>query len=242
MLELDKNALEPEPQAIVQPEAQQEEQQPTQEEQQEKAPVENHWEQARNVMKAQKAELDALKAHIQEMQQKLTAPPKQEEPDEFAGIAPDDVLTFEQAKKLAEKLATKRAEETAKKIVQEYQQQASHSSQEQKMREVYEDYDYVVEKYAIPMIQNNPALAQALKASPNPFKLAYQMAKSSDDYEASMTKQQTSPKAEKILKNSNRPTSVQSVSPSLKQQAQDFSKMSQQDIWQQAQKYARQAP
>jgi hypothetical protein len=235
MQELKPEEMELEP--IV--EAQQTEEQPVEvNEEVKEAPREQpktnsdrNWEETTKVLKTQRQEIEQLRAHLEEVK-RATAKP---EVDEFADLAPDDVITFEQAKRLAER----QAEAAAKKIVEEYGRNLSYGSQEQQARTKFEDYDYVVENFAVPMIQQNPALAAAIKASPDPFTTAYKLAKTSDQYEAQVTKQQISPKAEKVLKNASRPIPANTVSPSLKGQADQFAKMSKQDIWKQAQEYAR---
>jgi hypothetical protein len=52
-------------------------------------------------------------------------------------------------------------------------------------------------------------------------------------------KQPMSSKAEKILKNSSRPVSSSAASTPLKNQAEDFSKLNPQQVWEMSQKYAR---
>lgn len=75
--------------------------------------------------------------------------------------------------------------------------------------------------------------------SKNPAETAYKLAKLSDTYEETVSKKETSPKAEKVLKNASRPTSSQAVSSSLQSQANDFTKMSPSQVWEISQKYAR---
>lgn len=90
------------------------------------------------------------------------------------------------------------------------------------------------------MIKNDPALAYKIQNSKNPAETAYKLAKISDEYEqANQEVAKTSPKAEKILKNSSRPSSGPAAGTSLKSQADDFSKMSKQEIWAMSEKYAR---
>ena len=97
-----------------------------------------------------------------------------------------------------------------------------------------------MEHFALPMIKNDPALAYKIQQSKNPAETAYKLGKLSDGYEETMTKAATSPKAEKILKNSQRPTSSNAAG-SLKTQADKYSNMSPADIWAESQKYARRA-
>jgi hypothetical protein len=97
-----------------------------------------------------------------------------------------------------------------------------------------------METFALPMIKNDPALAYKIQNSKNPAETAYKLGKISDDYEGTMNKAAVSPKAEKILKNSQRPTSSNAAG-TLKTQADKYSNMSQADIWTESQKYAKRA-
>jgi hypothetical protein len=200
-----------------------------------KKDVDHNWQEANRVMKLQQQEI----AELRNMMQRI--PPPKEEPDEFAKLDPEGYLTVADARKMAEKTAAKQAEVMAKKYVQEYAQQQTLANDEQRARDKYDDYDYVLETYAIPLIKNDPALAYKIQSSKNPAMTAYKLGKLSDDYEESMTKQATSPKAEKILKNSQRPVSGNAIGSPLKTQADSFSKMSKDEVWAQSQKFARQA-
>jgi hypothetical protein len=196
--------------------------------------LERNWDEAREVMRLQKQRIEELesKAALQ-MQQ------KKEEPDEFDKLDSEDYVTVGKAKELAKKTASKEAAQIAKQIVQEYLQQNQIIQDEQRMRNKYEDFDFVIENFAIPMIKNDPALAYKVQNSKNPAEVAYKLAKISDEYEASKMKQQTNEKAEKVLKNASRPVSANAVGHSLKSASEDFSKMSSQQIWEMSQKYAR---
>lgn len=208
-----------------------------QEEKQEtsKRDVDKNWDQVHQLLKLQKQE-------IEELRSRLAQPPaKHEEPekDEFDGLDPEDYITVAKAKNLLEKSAEKKAMAAARQIVQEYSQQQTIVQDEQRARNKYEDYDYVIENFALPMIKNDPALAYKIQNSKNPAETAYKLGKLSDSYEESMTKQQTNPKAEKILKNTQRPVSSNAAGSPLKNQADQFSKMSPQQVWEMSQKYAR---
>lgn len=201
-----------------------------------KKDIDHNWQEANKIMKLQQQ-------RIQDLEARLTQPPpqveRQEEKDEFAEWDPADYLTVEKAEKLIEKRAEKKAEAMVKKHIQEYSQQQQVAISEQHTRSKYEDYDYVVENFAIPLIKSDPALAHKIQTSKNPAETAYKLGKLSDQYEESMTKQQTNPKAEKVIKNSQRPVSGNSVGNPLKTQADQFAKMSQSQIWEMSQKYAK---
>jgi hypothetical protein len=195
----------------------------------------DHWKQANEVLRLQKQRIEELELRLQQAPQGKTP----EEYDEFDKLDPDDMMTVGQAKKYAKSLASKEAATTAKQIVQEYIQQEKIVRDEERMRSKYDDYDYVMEHFALPMIKNDPALAYKVQNSKNPAEVAYKLAKISDEFEEANVKQKPSPKAEKILKNASKPGGSSSVSSSLKTQADDFSKMNPQQVWEMSQKYAR---
>jgi hypothetical protein len=194
-----------------------------------------NWDEAREVLRLQKQRIEDLESKLVEQR----VPAKQEELDEFEKLDQDDYMTVGKAREMAKKLASKEAAHTAKQVVQEYIQQQKIVQDEQRMRSKCEDFDYVIENYAVSMIKNDPALAYKIQNSKTPAETAYKLAKISDEYEGAQVKQQTSPKAEKILKNSARPTSSNAVGNTLRNQADDFSKMSQQDVWSMSQQYAK---
>lgn len=200
-----------------------------------KRDADHNWKQANEVLRLQKQRIEELEARMSQM-----AKPTEPEKDEFDSLDPEEYLTVNTARKMAEKLAEKKAEVTVKKYVQEYAQQQNIQNDESRMRSKYEDYDFVIENYALPLIKNDPALAYKVQTSKNPAEIAYKLGKLSDSYEESNMKQQTSPKAEKILKNSNRPLSGNAVGNPLKTQADTFSKMKPSEIWEMSQKYAKQ--
>lgn len=194
-----------------------------------------NWEKANQALRYQQqriAELEERLAQSEKVQVK-------EEPDEFAGLDPEDYLPVGKAKQMAANVAKKEAAEAAKQAVEEYSKQQNLVHDEQRMRSKYEDYDYMIENFAIPQIKNDPALAYKIQNSKNPAETAYKLAKLSEQYEDSKMKQQTSSKAEKIIKNSSRPLSGSAAPSPLKSQADQFSNMSQQQIWELSQKYAR---
>lgn len=194
-----------------------------------------NWKQANEVLRLQKQ-------RIQELESRLSQPaptPQIEEKDELDSMDPDDLITAGKARDMVRKMASKEAQEAAKKIVQEYAQNQTLTNDESRMRSKHDDYDYVVENFALPAIKNDPALAYKIQQSKNPAETAYKLGKLSDDYQEVAMKQETSPKAEKILKNSSRPISSSAATSALKSQADSFSKMSQSEIWAQSQKYAK---
>lgn len=202
---------------------------------------EHNWQRVHAVLEAQKAELDSLRT---ELQKKTVAPEPEEEPDELANLDPNEYFTVAQLREMRTKMeqrAERKAIAAAQAAASEVARQQSISIAEQQAKAVHEDYDYVVEHFAIPLIKNDPALAHKVMNSKNPAETAYKLGKLSDQYEEQMAKQTTSPKAEKILKNTQRPTSSNAVSSSLRTTADKYSNMSPREIWEQSQKWAKQA-
>lgn len=228
--------------------AQEEQKEIVQVESSKKDELDHNWKAANEVMRAQKQqlemtkmELEQLKMQMQQHQQKIQQQ-EQDEPDEFEKLDKRELITIEQAEKLAEKkakIATKKMLEEYSRTQEEQSRQSRIAQDEERVRSKFDDYDYVLENFALPMIKNDPALAHKIQNSKNPAETAYKLGKLSDEYEATMSKQQTSPKAEKIIKNSNRPTSSNAVTSGLKGQVEDFSKLSPSEIWSMSQKYAR---
>ncbi|MDP4164530.1 MAG: hypothetical protein Q8898_15650, partial [Bacillota bacterium] len=125
-----------------------------------KLQAEINWEQARQALQMQKAEIEELRQRLAQQAQ----PKVEEEPDEFADMDPSDYVTVEKAQKLAEK----KAKIAAKQIVGEYMQQQNLENDQARMRSKHDDYDYVIENYAIPLIKQDPALAHKIQTSRNP--------------------------------------------------------------------------
>ncbi len=194
-----------------------------------------NWRQANEVMRLQKQRIEEL-----EYERHSRQPAPQVEEDEFAGEDPDNYITVDKARRMAEKAAEKKAKAYAQQAVQEYAQSQALNLSEERARAKYDDYDYVMQNYVLPMIKNDPALAHQIQKSKDPAATAYKLGKISDDYEDNMTKAPVSPKAEKILKNSQRPTSSNAAG-NLKTQADKYANMTQAEIWAESQKYARRA-
>lgn len=197
----------------------------------------HNWREANKVLRMQQQK-------IQELENRLNSPapaPVIPEKDEFADMDPNDFLPVGKARQMAEKIAERKAEAAAERMVAKYAQQQRVDQDEARARSKYDDYDYVVNTYAIPLINNDPALAYRIQTSKNPAETAYKLGKLSDNFEEDTMKQPTSEKAEKILKNSQRPVSGNAVSKPLKTQAQDFSRMSKHEIWEMSQGYAKKA-
>lgn len=198
--------------------------------QQTQADQDHNWKQARQVMGAQAKEINELKEALAAMRERKAEVEEQYDPDDYATYTGVEKKVTKYTKDLQGKI-----EQLEKKLHQTEQEKL-----ESTMRTRYDDYDYVIEKFAIPMIEKDQSLAASLKASSNPYKLAYRLAKSSDEYEAAQSKK-SSKLAEKAEKNASRPLSANADGGSLKDKALQFTNMSAADIWKMSQSYARNA-
>lgn len=230
----DTNESAPEQESVVQ-EAQEHQSQPQATEPKAEKDVDRNWREANRVLGEQKQKIAELEARMTQQQAK----PAEEEKDEFADMDPDDYLKVGTAIKMAEKLSEKKATAAAKKLVGEYAYSQKVASDEANMRSTHDDYDYVIDNFAMPLIKNDPVLAHKLMTSKNPALTAYKLGKMSDAFEEQSVEQMVSPKAAKIMKNAARPTSGNALGQPLKSQADALSKMSPQQVWEQSQKYAR---
>lgn len=197
-----------------------------------------NWNQARQVMEAQKNELEALRRQMSEFsahRQQNQAP----EQDEFADLDPNDYVTVEKAKALATKQAKQAAQEIIKDYLAKDSAQRKFAETEREARSKFDDYDYVINTYVLPELNNDPALAHKIQQSKNPALTAYKIGML--EMEERGQAAPINPKAERILKNSQRPVSGSAVSAPLKAQAEQFSKMSQSDVWKLSESYAKKA-
>jgi hypothetical protein len=201
--------------------------------QKQQSQAEINWEHARMALQMQKQEIEDLKQKLASQ----AAPKVEEELDEFAGLDPTDAITVEQAHRLAEK----KAKVAAKQIVSEYMREQNLVNDQTRMRAKFDDYDHVIDTYAIPLIKQDPALAHKIQMSRNPAETAYRLGKLADNYQEPIVSKENKQKADKILKNSGRPTSGNAIGSPLKGQVEEVTKMSPQQVWQLSQDYARKA-
>jgi DNA repair exonuclease SbcCD ATPase subunit len=205
--------------------------------------VEHNWKQARTVIASQQQAVAERDQKINQLEQRLNELQLQREEIEDK-YDPEEYATNKHVDKVADKKVTKKTKVLEEKIhnLEKKLHDADQKRLESEVAAQYDDYEYVVENFALPMVQKDPALAAALRASPNPYAMAYRMAKASDEYESSQAKQdKPNPKAQKILKNSERPVAAQAAGGSLKSQTEYFSNLSPQQIWQKSQEYASRA-
>ena len=199
-----------------------------------KVSQEHNWNQARAVMGTQAQK-------IQELEEKLDDMQKQPEPEEK--YDPEDLATNKHVERVAERKISSKTKELQTQI-EKLQKQLHDKEQvtlESEARTKHQDYDYVIEQFAVPMIQKDPSLAMAIKSAANPYAMAYRLAKASEEYEGEMKQQKPSAKAEKIIKNSERPLSSNAVPASLKGQADYFTNLTPDQVWQKSQEFARRA-
>ena len=161
---------------------------------------EKNWKEVREIMQQQKREIAALKDELSKQHQS-----KASQEDELAQLLEDDVLTVRDAKKLASKIAR----QVANEALVDYKKKSA----VERVPSQYSDYAEVVQKYADRFEKENPAAAQAILSSPNPRLAAYQMIKSWHVYKNEQAKKsnEVSEAAEKVLENSKKPGSSQSV-------------------------------
>ncbi len=226
---------------VAEPQAEDTHEQP-QEPKAPKVDQDQNWRQVQEVLKSQKQQIEELQQKLHSQHQVQNAPVPVEEPDEFADLDPEDIITVSKARHMASKIAQKEAKKAAKEMVEQYvgkySQEQRVASDEQRMRSQADDYDYVMENFAFPLIKNDPALARMIQNSKNPAEKAYNLAKLSDAYEHQNKPQHKPPSVDKVLKNAARPTSSNAVG-NLKSQAAEFSNLDASKVWEMSQKFAR---
>lgn len=199
--------------------------------------AEYNWRELRSVAQTQKMEIESQKSEIETLKTRLEEINKPKEVDEWEGYDPDDYAKVEHVKKSTSEM------KQLKKQLASMQQKLQITEAERKENEArskFDDYDYVIDNFGIPMIKKNPALGQALKALPNWAEMAYEMAKATPEYKAAQSNV-TAPKAEKVIKNTERPTSINAAPASVKKQVDVFSSLSPSEVWKKSQEFARRA-
>lgn len=198
-----------------------------------------NWKRANEVMRAQKYKIDELEKRLASLPAPVKTAdsiPAPVEDDDF-DIDPDDYVTGAMLKKMHAKTAKLEAElrrEREQSIAKSQNEKIAAS--EAKLKNRFPDYDTVIENFTLPLIQSDPATAQLIKMSSDPAALAYSLGKTE-----LMKQSETAaknPTAEKILKNSEKPSSVFASGNSLKSQSENFSNLSLSEIWKMSQQYA----
>lgn len=211
----------------------------TQSEQPSLSDQEINWKRANDVMRAQKYKIEELEKKLAS----LPAPVKPIEPqtvvdDDDFEIDPDDYVTGAMLKKMHAKTA-----KLEKELRQTREQSAAKAQQEliarseAVLKSQLPDYDAVIENFTLPLIQSDPATAQLIKMSADPAALAYSLGKTELLKQSAAAEK--NPTAQKILKNSAKPSSVFASGNSLKSQAESFSNLSPSEIWKLSEQYSR---
>ena len=133
-----------------------------------------------------------LQDHMTLMQSNQQRAPQ---PDQYAGMSDDDVLTVGEAKKFLGN------------IQKNYQT----SVDELRVQQKYSDYDKVVKTYLPDVLKKNPSLKSTLQNDANKYELAYFLAKNSDDYRETTKQAKKSPEAQRIVENGHRAGSLSAV-------------------------------
>lgn len=188
-----------------------------------------NWARVREVLNSQKSEIEDLKRQVQVNNNPET--------DEFSGVDGEDYATVNMVKKPSKKM--KELENTVQQLQQSLKINEA-TRQEEIMRSKTDDYDYVIENFGIPLIEKTPALKETLLKIPNWAEMAYNMAKATPEYQKAQS-QDNSKKVEKVIKNTERPTSANAAGASLKSQAEVFANLSPSDVWKKSQEFARRA-
>jgi hypothetical protein len=158
---------------------------------------EYNFREMRKVLEQQQQEIRELK----ETRYSQNSPNQETEEDSLQGLRKDDFLTVAQA----EKLALRKAEELL--------QQREIDKQEEVERYRHSDYDSVVTSENVQkLIEDDQDLKAALRSAPNPYSTAYKLIKKSSFYtHKEEAEKRKSMEAEKLIKNSTKPQSSNSV-------------------------------
>jgi hypothetical protein len=134
-----------------------------------------------------------------------------QEKNEAQGLADDDVLTYGDVKGLLGDIRQR--------------------TEEQRMRDKYQDYEETVTKYLPKVIEENPALRSTLLNDENRYYLAYKLAKTSDAYREDNKVVKRSADAQRIVENSQKAGSLSSVGSTAPQsQVSSYKNMSDADF------------
>lgn len=187
-----------------------------------------NWQATRKTLREQQQEIDYLRTQLYDRSSKKPAP---QEPDEEEHFAKDDLATIDAAEKLAHR--------TARKVVKEAMQKLQVDTAEDRARARHKDYDDVVQDKYINEVFEDPALQERLKNDPNPYETAYMVIKKSHAYNRDQAVKSVSPEAiERISKNKAKPVSSNALGKPASFSATEPSDMSNEQIWEMAQKFA----
>jgi len=189
---------------------------------------EYNWRQMEEKLKTEKSEKEQLQKRIWELEQKsLNNTATSKEQDELALLQEDDLITYSQLDRLAEK--------KARAIFQEEMKKAERAKQPLAAKQKYQDFEQVVTTENIEKLkQEDPDLEQMILASPNPYERTYKEIKRSEFYKSHVSNKEN---AEKFTKNSDKPVSSNSIGKhSPLSYANQFAK-GDPSLWDEMQKY-----
>lgn len=202
--------------------------------------VEHNWREVRLTMREQQRRIQELEERLKT--QGLSAQQKDDYEQlsndylqELSQLDKDEFVQADHLRKFLTKVEQKVNRE-ARKIAQDIVRQREVETLEEKVSLKYSDYNEVIEKYA-PELREDPVLVEAIKTAPNPYELAYKLAKKTDAYKRDQNLREKN--TEKIQKNLSKPLSASAVGKSSPlSEANNFATMSDEQIWQMAQKFA----
>jgi len=84
--------------------------------------------------------------------------------------------------------------------------------EELKLAQLYPDYTDVIKKHLPEVLKSDPDLRDAISSAPNPYKMAYVLAKRSDSYMKEMRDKTRSPEVQQAVQNLSKPGNLSSVS------------------------------
>lgn len=116
---------------------------------------------------------EELEHQIKELRDEMnrkSSPPPQDEVDELAALAEDDIITVAQAKKLSKK--------QAKEIIEQVIQEREKAQLPRQTRSLFSDYDAIMTEENIKKLEKDePGLAAACAKAPNPWEATYKILK-----------------------------------------------------------------
>jgi len=169
-------------------------------EQRKRNDAEYNWAEMRRQMKEKDQQIEELRSQFSQI---TARKPTEEEEDELAKLAEDDILTVAQAKKLAQKMARNVAEDVMKK--------REAATVDERVQLKFPDYAEVVSNENIELLkQTEPELAQSLYHMPDPYAqavAAYKLLKRI----AGKKEEAPSLERKKAMENSQKPVSVNAI-------------------------------
>jgi len=98
-----------------------------------------------------------------------------------------------------------------KKLADSFKRDTQLDTMELKMAQMYPDYNEVVRKYLPEVLKEDPELKATVLNAPNPYKLAYHLAKRSDHFLQDQRLSTRSPEAAKAAQNLQRPGNLSQI-------------------------------